>query len=249
MSYIVAGKEVGEEGTPHIQGYVYLSVEKSLAAMRKFLSRAHLTQAKGGAEANFKYCSKEGAYYEKGTRPITNKRKGELGKEFWEEQLSLAKKGRVDLCDPKIQVTHFHQLNSIAAKYAPMPLDADGTTGLWFYGHTGTGKSRKAREDNPGHYLKLCNKWWCGYQGEDVAIMEDFDKQHHMLGHHLKIWADRYAFPAEIKGSKINIRPKLIIVTSNWHPKEIWGDDPQILEPILRRFEVTHFAGILSLSK
>lgn len=239
--YIIAGKEVGEEGTPHIQGYVYFVNKKSLAQLKKLLVRAHFEPQRGTAEQALEYCKKDGEYVEFGEPPMSKKRKGELGKEFWDEQLALAKKGRVDLCDSKVQISHFSLLTKIAAKHAPMPDDAEDTTGVWFYGPTGTGKSLKARTDYPGAYLKLCNKWWDGYNGEDTVIIEDFDRNHSVLGYHLKIWADRYSFPAEVKGSKINIRPKQIIVTSNYHPQDIWGTDPQTLDPILRRFVVIHF--------
>lgn len=60
------------------------------------------------------------------------------------------------------------------------------------------------------------------------------------MGYHLKIWGDRYAFIAETKGSSRYIRPQRIIVTSNYHPKDIWTDDTT-LGPILRRFKCVRF--------
>lgn len=241
LRYLIYGEEVGENGTPHLQGYVYFHNAIGFSSLKKHLPRAHLEVCKGTPEQNIAYCSKDGLTYEYGDAPISKKRQGERGKEFWDEQLSLAKKGRLEDIDSKILISHFNSLNSIASRYAPMPLDLDDPTeALWYYGPTGTGKSKKAREDNPGYYLKACNKWWDGYLGEETVIIDDFDKQHHMLGHHLKIWADRYAFPAEVKGSKVNLRPKKIIVTSNWHPTEIW-QDTQTIEPICRRFQVVQF--------
>lgn len=52
----------------------------------------------------------------------------------------------------------------------------------------------------------------------------------------LKNWADKFPFVAEIKGGSMTIRPEKIVVTSNYHPAECFGDKD--LGPILRRFKV-----------
>lgn len=239
--YLVFGREVGEEGTPHLQGYVYLKLKKSLANVKKLLSRAHWEAQRGTFAKAIEYCKKDGDYFEAGEAPMDQATKGKRGAEYWEEQLTLAKTGRINECDPKLQITHYRTLKAIAADNAVMPAALEDFEHEWYYGATGTGKSHKARTENPEAYLKMCNKWWDGYAGEEVVIIEDFDKNHAVLGHHLKIWADRYAFPAEVKGSKINIRPKKIIVTSNYSPKDVWPNEPQTLEPIIRRFKIKHF--------
>eukprot|EP00965_Chrysotila_dentata_P023491 778740-Pleurochrysis_carterae.AAC.1 len=51
------------------------------------------------------------------------------------------------------------------------------------------------------------------------------------------------ALSAERWSALSRIRPKLAIVTSNYHPKDIWFDDATV-EPILRRFKCIEFKGI-----
>lgn len=240
--YIIYGKEVGEEGTPHLQGYVYFHNQTVFSTVKKLLSRAHIVSAKGTVDENVAYCSKDGDIYEAGDRPVNQKRKGQMGAEYWESNKKLALQGKLDEVDPKLFLTHYRTLKLIAADHKVMPADNDTLNNFWYYGPSGTGKSLKAHEDNPGAFLKTANKWWCDYKGEDVVIIDDIDKTHACLGYHFKIWGDHYAFPAEVKGSKINLRPKTIIITSNYHPSEIWPD-AQTLEPILRRYKVIHFNG------
>lgn len=140
-----------------------------------------------------------------------------------------------------ISVRCKRSIHEIAKDHLRLPASMSTTAGEWFHGKSGTGKSKTARDLYPGAYLKLCNKWWDGYQGEEVVIIDDFDISHSVLGHHLKIWGDHYPFLAEVKGGAIAIRPKKIIVTSNYSIEEIWMNSPQTSEPILRRYPEREF--------
>jgi len=239
--YVVCGREKGEQGTPHLQGYVYFDHARSRASVSKMIPRAHLEAAKGSAQENFVYCSKEEDFFEIGARPQDPKAQGPKGKAYWDEQLALAKAGNVEACDSKLQLSHFSTLNAIAARYAPKPVDDDWeeTPHVWYYGPTGSGKTRLAKTDNPSHYVKNCDEWWQGYAGEECVIIDDFDKYHVKMGYNLKRWADHGPFVAYVKGSSVTIRPKKLVVTSNYKPSEIW-DDPNTLEPIMRRFKLVH---------
>lgn len=62
----VIGKEVGEEGTPHLQGYVEFSNQRRLGTMKKIHERVHWEIAKKVREANFKYCTEDGDYIQHG---------------------------------------------------------------------------------------------------------------------------------------------------------------------------------------
>lgn len=57
--YII-GKEVGEQGTPHLQGYVELGKRKRFTELSKLNPKIHWEKAKGTKSQNIDYCSKEG---------------------------------------------------------------------------------------------------------------------------------------------------------------------------------------------
>lgn len=239
--YIVCGKERGASGTPHLQGYVAYENKKSFRQMQDVLERAHWESMKGTSEQASIYCKKEGDFFEYGDIPLSQQSKGDKEKERWDLALSAFRQGQFDQVPTDILVRYGKGLEYASQKLNTMiPLIDTQERMQWYYGGTGTGKSKKAREDNPMAYLKPCNKWWDNYQGQETVIIEDFDKNHNILVHHLKIWADRYPFPAEYKGGSTAIRPKKIIVTSNYHPNEIWTEASD-LEPILRRFHITIF--------
>lgn len=240
-TYCVFGKEMGESGTPHLQGYVMFPTPKTLVAVKKIHGTCHWEVAKGTTEENRVYCTKELNYLETGQIPKTRKQIGEDEQQRWRDIRLAAEEGRFEDIPEKVRFNQKHLIESHhndAMKRRV--LEDTEVQHEWYYGATRTGKSRKARTENPTAYLKMCNKWWCGYEDEDVVIIEDFDKRHDVLAHHIKIWCDRYPFLAENKGGVKKVRPKKIIVTSNYPPEEIWTNSSD-LDPILARFNVVCF--------
>ena len=60
--YII-GKEVGENGTPHLQIYINFSTKIRFSALKKLNDRLHIEVCKGTELDNLKYCSKENNYH------------------------------------------------------------------------------------------------------------------------------------------------------------------------------------------
>jgi hypothetical protein len=60
MQYLIYSEEIGEEGTPHLQGYVQFINKKRLTAIKKMdtFHRASFRMAIGTVEQNQAYCSK-----------------------------------------------------------------------------------------------------------------------------------------------------------------------------------------------
>jgi len=66
--YLVFGKEVGDSGTPHLQGFITLNRKGRLASVKKLIgSNPHLEIARN-VIASVQYCKKEGDWVEFGQR-------------------------------------------------------------------------------------------------------------------------------------------------------------------------------------
>lgn len=238
--YVVYGKEVGESGTPHLQGYMCFKSQRTLQSLKKKVPRAHWEVRRGTHVQARDYCMKDGQFIEYGEEPMSQEKKGECGKRVYEEAFKLAQEGRLEEIQEPLRTRFYNTYKRIRADYQVAPPAVEVLENQWYWGDSGTGKSRKAREENPGAYLKNANKWWDGYVDQETVIIEEWSPDHHVLASHLKQWADHHPFPAETKGSMICIRPKKIIITSNYSPDQCF-EKVEDLEPIKRRFQVTHF--------
>lgn len=206
--------------------------------MTKVDKKIHVEKVKkdnGAAE----YCMKEETRiegpYEFGIKPVQRN-----NKQDWDRIFEEAKNGNFDAIPADIKVKHYQNLVRIKKDHMVVK-DADHLRGIWIYGKAGIGKSRKAREDYPGAYPKLCNKWWDGYKEEKAVIMDDIGKEHSILGQQLKIWSDRYGCILETKGGAVPSAYDWFIVTSQYSIDEIW-EDYQTREALHRRFKVIHMS-------
>jgi len=247
-TYHVFGYERGVEGTPHLQGYVQFQNAKTLSAVKKLIPRAHLEARKGTINQAVDYCKKDGDFEEYGTKPLSQKEKGDGEKARWKRVLEKAEEGDEEWLrenEPLIAFKHMATFRSHKKpKTTQLEYTDEETPHEWWVGPTGTGKSRAAWAEYPGHYQKEKNKWWCGYTGQETVIIEEADfKTMEHLADRMKVWCDRYPFPGEIKGGRIEgLRPSRVIVTSNYTIRECFPKEADYL-PMERRFRVRQFGG------
>lgn len=212
--------------------------------MKEIFDRAHWEIQKGNFDEASDYCKKDGDFYEFGIKPMNQKRKGEAGKQSIEERWELAKAGRFEELPPEMIKTYEY----IYRKNLEVE-DRDELDNEWVCGPSGCGKSRYVRDNYPVFYTKGMNKWWDGYNGEEVVLLDDFDPTHgEFLAYFLKIWADHYAFNAEVKGGMLKIRPKKIIVTSQY-PLEACFKSNEDIEAISRRFKLIQLEPFSNYAK
>lgn len=270
--YMAYGKEVAPTtGTPHLQGFVYFDQPKTFTAVVKLLPRSDVDvckhpdrmslYVKKGEQSKEEWESdgikgpnygKNADVWEHGDLPMSDFQKGEIGKKKMREHCEMiidaVKKHRTqDLpaeCMFHIGCAKKFVQQQIADEIHNSCVTMDGElTHEWIYGPSRTGKTRMAMEANPDCYRKGKNKWWDGYANEDVVLIDDFGGRNVDLIDDLKEWSDRYPFMCEYKGGMMKIRPRKIIVTSNWHPKELFTNVEKDLLPILGRFKLTYLGG------
>ena len=70
IAYLVSGREVGDGGTPHLQGFVCFEGRRSLLQCKALLgARVHFEIARGTNKQASDYCKKDGDFVEYGTMP------------------------------------------------------------------------------------------------------------------------------------------------------------------------------------
>lgn len=236
--YVIIGNEIGEQGTPHFQGYCEFQHARTLNGVKRILKRAHLERRRGTPQEAITYCEKEGDFIEHGIRPTTTKL---TPKERWTRILHLAETGNVEALKEEFPGEYIRYHEKLKSMIVRQPTILTILENEWWYGSTGTGKSRRLWNIYPNHYQKELNKWWCGYQGQDVVAIEEWAPKNECTASALKIWADRYPFTAQVKGGSLQrIRPKKIIVLSNYTIEQCFPA-MEDCEPIKRRFQVVHF--------
>lgn len=121
----------------------------------------------------------------------------------------------------------------------------------WIWGRAGSGKTSHAIQQLRTEFGVECyrkqpdEKWWPAYPpgGDEVqlpVLIDDATVFNPKMFGLYKIWFDAYAFIGEIKHGSGKLRPKKIIITSQYHPSQVFRDR-ETLEAMMRRMKVYEY--------
>lgn len=236
-TYIVYGFEVGESGTPHLQGYFEFKSSTLFKTIKKILPSAHLEQRKGTGKQASDYCKKDGKFIERGEMKNQGERNDikavQLAIKNGASELEICEEFFAEYCKYHKAFTRYKYLLELQKPRIVPKI-------IWLYGETGTGKTRAAVEwggkDMP-YYMKDTLEWWDGYMWEPKIIIDDFctELRYRTL---LKI-TDRYKFQGPVKGGYLPINSPYIFITCDRPPDEIYRV-PKELAQIERRIHLLH---------
>lgn len=259
LAYAVFGFErAPTTGKAHAQGYIEVGrhVRQTRWAQvmevlkHEELRHPHVIPARGTAEQNRAYCtgnvdgkSPNEKVFELGEP----RKKGPKPGLDYAAQLELIRAGKMHETDPRLQIMHFGNMQKINFSYPRNYTELAELRNEWVWGAPGVGKSKYARERarqlGLAYYVKDAQtKWFDQYQHEPCVIIDDLELDAKYQIHLLKMIGDHYPTRVEIKGAYTEIRPQVIIVTSNYSPDTIWEEKNQ-RDAIRRRYKVTHMMG------
>jgi len=239
--YIVFAKEIGESGTPHLQGYVELPNQLGRDQIKDILGFSIHIEHRVGTQAQaiaYVKTPEETRHKDKKSNPKEEDlyESGEPKRQGQRHDLDIAREwlyqGKpLDPQDPDFTIG----VQKAYEKLQPLiqtNLDHSKPRVTWYYGKGGSGKTARAYSECDTIPYKcdlLQHGWLDGYNGHANVIIDDLtvnetneEKIFDML---LKMF-DRYPLRMNVKGSSCWFRPNNIIVTSQEPPYNLFGSWP-----------------------
>lgn len=221
--YVIVGKEIcPTTGRPHLQGFIYFSVQRTCkGVLRDLPAGVHLEPAKAAAIQNTDYCSKEGDYEERGVRPRQGKR-NDLG-----EAVNVMLSRGMDAAvaeHPTQYARYFRGLQFVESVLRPPPPRNKKSHVFVVCGEHGINKTRTVIELSDGDYfMKPRGEWWQNYKQQKWVLIDDFTGWMH-YDEILRL-CDRYKMQVPIKGGYLEFNSDVIVITSNRHYSTWWPEE------------------------
>lgn len=248
-TYLVYQTEKGANGTLHLHAYIEAKKKHKFTWWKKRFPLAHI-ECSRNREKSRAYCMKAQTRvdgpWELGNFVQGQRRPNELAEVA--RALAAGDRNLIDVArqNPDVYVRHHRGLQALIAAIPQERPDPPRVELL--YGPPGCGKSRTARLGSAGidYWASPIGSgihWYDGYNGQEVAILDDFDgrRSEVKLSTLLQL-LDRYPVQVPVKGGFTWWYPRVIFITTNLHPStwfDFTGRESQFLA-LQRRITAVH---------
>lgn len=238
VSLLVYGREVGESGTPHLQGVVTFKRTFRFGQLKELLPRAHWEHTLD-REAAIKYCKKDGDYFE-----ISNNKQGKRT-DIATAVETLTREGLSSVVEhhPVTFVKFHNGFKALAAELAQPRQPGEKPYVKWIWGPTGAGKTKWVVDTEDELWISGDDlKWFDGYNRQSAVLLDDFRDDMCPLRYLLRI-LDRYPLRVPIKGSFVQWIPARIYITSCKPPEKCYESSGEDIAQLTRRIDEVIFKG------
>lgn len=237
LSYVkrmLVAREVGDSGTPHLQGQVMFTEPVRLAQAKKRIGRrAHLEPVIHWSSLTV-YNEKDGDIFVDFNMKSSQGARSDLTSFCLAlTESSLADVGR----DNPATFVRYHRGLAEYKNLLAVPRDPNtGPDVTWIHGGPGVGKSLVVHRREPDLWSgPPANGFYNGYNNQPAVIFDDFRCDDMPLRELLRI-LDRYPTNVNTKGGYRLWQPARIYITSCWHPRDVGYDgDREDIAQLLRR--------------
>jgi len=233
FKYVIIGKEIGEKGTPHLQGYAELNRQLDLNKVKEINARMHFERRRGSQKQAIEYCKKDNVYECKGMYRVQGQRVDlQKVREDIKNGISMS-----SILEGDIPTSSELRVIDRMFSYLSPKKRISKPEVHWYYGSTGTGKSRTAMSVSEDYYVKDSTKWWDGYDNQDTVIIDDFRAKNMKFNDLLRL-LDWMPYRLEIKGGTRWLHSRRIIITTPRHPRATYSRIGEDINQLLRRIDV-----------
>ena len=108
-------------------------------------------------------------------------------------------------------------------KYNELPREIEKIEVIWYYGESGSGKTKSIFDTEVNIFRPTTYKWWEGYDGHSVVLIDDFRPTFCSFVNLLKL-TDIYPFRVQTKGGSRQVKYKKIYITSHLSPAQYYEE-------------------------
>lgn len=233
-------------GTPHLQGRVTFDRKYRLGALKKLHPTAHWEVTKCATDTN---------YFKKvGSTPFLEKGSFGRGARNDLEEIKKKLKSTNSIASIIEDTNNWNNVKMCQAilHYKEPPRPVGPIDVIWYWGATGLGKTKQVylAHSELEVFRPINYKWWEGYDGHKVVLLDDFRKDFCKF-HELLTLLDIYPYRVETKGGSRQIQATTFYITSCYSPSELYEtreDLQQLLRRITEEYKFTA-TGIVAINE